>query len=55
MVLAKEIGLKESEVFLYGNKKAKICISILDRLKNMKNGKYVVVTGYVNINKKLLI
>ncbi|XP_025200390.1 C-1-tetrahydrofolate synthase, cytoplasmic [Melanaphis sacchari] len=45
MVLAKEIGLKESEVILYGNKKAKICISVLDRLKNIKNGKYIVVTG----------
>jgi len=49
MVLAKEIGLNESEVILYGNKKAKICISTLDRLKNIKNGKYIVVTGYVNI------
>lgn len=49
MVLAKEIGLKESEVILYGNKKAKICISTLNRLKNIKNGKYIVVTGYVNI------
>jgi len=48
MVLAKEIGLKESEVILYGNKKAKICISTLDRLKNINNGKYIVVTGYVN-------
>lgn len=49
MVLAKEIGLQESEVILYGNKKAKICLSALDRLKNKKNGKYVVITGYVNI------
>ncbi|CAH1736641.1 C-1-tetrahydrofolate synthase, cytoplasmic [Aphis gossypii] len=45
MVLAKEIGLQESEVILYGNKKAKICLSALDRLKNIKNGKYVVITG----------
>lgn len=45
MVLAKEIGLQESEVILYGNKKAKICLSALDRLKNIKNGKYIVVTG----------
>jgi len=49
MVLAKEIGLQESEVILYGNKKAKICMSALDRLKNIKNGKYIVITGYVNI------
>lgn len=47
MDLAKEIGLKESEVTLYGNKKAKISLSTLDRLKNINNGKYIVVTGYV--------
>lgn len=45
MDLAKEIGLKESEVTLYGNKKAKISLSTLDRLNNVKNGKYIVVTG----------
>lgn len=49
IALAKEIGLNESEVILYGNKKAKICISTINRLKNIKNGKYIVVTGYVNI------
>lgn len=49
MDLAKEIGIEESEVILYGNKKAKISVSILDRLKNINNGKYIVVTGYVNI------
>lgn len=48
MGLANEIGLEESEVILYGNKKAKISISTLDRLKNINNGKYIVVTGYVN-------
>lgn len=47
--LAKEIGLVESEVILYGNKKAKISTSTLDRLKNITNGNYVVVTGYGNI------
>lgn len=47
MQLAKEIGLEEYEVILYGNKKAKISFSTLDRLKNRNNGKYVVVTGYV--------
>lgn len=49
MELAKEIGLEESEVVLYGNKKAKISISTLDRLKNINNGNYVVVTGCVHI------
>lgn len=47
MELAKEIGLEESEVVLYGNKKAKICVSTLERLKNVNNGNYVIVTGYV--------
>jgi len=47
MVLAKEIGLEESEVILYGNKKAKISVSTLARLNNVNNGKYIVVTGYV--------
>lgn len=46
MELSKEIGLEESEVILYGNKKAKIsALSTLNRLKNVNNGKYVVVTG----------
>lgn len=47
MELAKEIGLKESEVILYGNKKAKLSMSsIMERMKNMDNGKYIVITGY---------
>lgn len=49
--LANEIGLQDSEVILFGNKKAKISISTLERLKNVNNGKYVVVTGYVNFNR----
>lgn len=54
MGLAKEIGLEESEVILYGNKKAKISISTLDRLKNINNGKYIVVTGYVNCKYNIM-
>lgn len=47
MELAKEIGLKESEVILYGNKKAKISISsTMECMKNVENGKYIVITGY---------
>lgn len=46
MNLAKEIGLEESEIILYGNKKAKISVSALNRLKDRNNGKYIVVTGY---------
>lgn len=43
--LANEIGLLSSEIELYGKKKAKVSLSILNCLKNHKNGKYIVVTG----------
>ena len=43
--LAEEIGLLSSEVDCYGKKKAKVDLSVLDRLNNRTNGKYVVVTG----------
>ncbi|KAG5886240.1 hypothetical protein JTB14_008907 [Gonioctena quinquepunctata] len=43
--LANEIGVLSSEVSQYGSKKAKISLSVLDRLGNQKNGKYVVVAG----------
>nr|CAB3264051.1 C-1-tetrahydrofolate synthase, cytoplasmic-like [Phallusia mammillata] len=43
--LANEIGLLPSEVNLYGKKKAKVSLSVLERLKDKANGKYVVVTG----------
>ncbi|ENN72864.1 hypothetical protein YQE_10513, partial [Dendroctonus ponderosae] len=44
-VLAEEIGLLPSEVSQYGSKKAKISLSVLSRLKDSPNGKYVVVTA----------
>ncbi|KAG5439029.1 hypothetical protein PCANB_002361 [Pneumocystis canis] len=44
-VLAKEIGILDSELELYGNYKAKVSLSILDRLKHRKDGYYVCVTG----------
>ncbi|CAJ0824908.1 5773_t:CDS:10 [Entrophospora sp. SA101] len=44
-ILAQELGLTKNEYELYGNYKAKINLSVLDRLKSKKNGKYVVVTG----------
>jgi len=44
-VLAKEIRLTNEEVDLYGKKKAKVSLKVLDRLKSQENGKYVVVTG----------
>ena len=44
-VLAQEIGLNENEVTLYGNKKIKVSLSVLQRLQKQKSGKYVVITG----------
>jgi hypothetical protein len=44
-ILAEEIGLCANEVSLYGNKKAKVSLSVLDRLKDQPDGKYVVVAG----------
>ena len=43
--LAEEIGLYPDEVNLYGKKKAKVALSVLDRLSHVKDGKYIVVTG----------
>ncbi|ESP00125.1 hypothetical protein LOTGIDRAFT_201055 [Lottia gigantea] len=44
-LLAREINLQSEEVDLYGKKKAKVSLKVLDRLQNQQNGKYVVVTG----------
>jgi len=43
--IAKKIGIKEDELEMYGKYKAKVDLSILDRLKKKKNGKYVDVTA----------
>ncbi|KAL1790504.1 hypothetical protein HispidOSU_017980 [Sigmodon hispidus] len=43
--LAREIGLLTEEVELYGETKAKVRLSALERLKHQPDGKYVVVTG----------
>lgn len=43
--LAGEIGIIPSELSQYGNKKAKVSLSVLKRLQNQKNGKYIVVAG----------
>lgn len=40
-----EMRLLPSEFEQYGSKKAKIKLEVLNRLKDRKNGKYVVVTG----------
>ncbi|XP_071963605.1 C-1-tetrahydrofolate synthase, cytoplasmic-like isoform X1 [Antedon mediterranea] len=43
--LAQELNLLPEEVDYYGKQKAKISLSILDRLAESPNGKYVVVAG----------
>ncbi|XP_067589579.1 C-1-tetrahydrofolate synthase, cytoplasmic isoform X2 [Pseudorca crassidens] len=43
--LAREIGLSSEEIELYGETKAKVLLSVLERLKHQPDGKYVVVTG----------
>lgn len=43
--IATEAGIQRDELDLYGNTKAKVHLSIRDRLKNSPNGKYIVVTA----------
>jgi formyltetrahydrofolate synthetase len=43
--IAAEAGILPQELDLYGNTKAKVHLSVRDRLKNVPNGKYVVVTA----------
>lgn len=43
--IAKKLGLKEKELYLYGNHMAKISLDVLERLKKRKNGKYIDVTA----------
>jgi formate--tetrahydrofolate ligase len=43
--IARQIGIAEDELELYGNYKAKIPLSILDRLKDNPSGKYIDVTA----------
>eukprot|EP00730_Choanoeca_flexa_P018872 TRINITY_DN9200_c0_g2_i1.p1 TRINITY_DN9200_c0_g2~~TRINITY_DN9200_c0_g2_i1.p1 ORF type:complete len:964 (+),score=303.68 TRINITY_DN9200_c0_g2_i1:149-3040(+) len=43
--LAKEIGIRDSELEQYGTYKAKVNLNILDRLAAQKDGKYIVVAG----------
>ncbi|KAG4306511.1 hypothetical protein PORY_000499 [Pneumocystis oryctolagi] len=44
-VLAKEIGIFNNELDVYGNYKAKVNLNILERLAHRKDGYYVCVTG----------
>jgi methylenetetrahydrofolate dehydrogenase (NADP+) / methenyltetrahydrofolate cyclohydrolase / formyltetrahydrofolate synthetase len=45
--LAEEIGVVPDELENYGKYKAKVSLSVLDRLAHRTNGKYIVVAGYV--------
>jgi methylenetetrahydrofolate dehydrogenase (NADP+)/methenyltetrahydrofolate cyclohydrolase/formyltetrahydrofolate synthetase len=44
-LLAEEIGLLPGELESYGKYKAKVQLSVLDRLAHRTNGKYIVITG----------
>lgn len=44
-VLAKEIGLQPNEYDCYGKQKAKVHLSVAERLRHQKDGHYVLVTG----------
>jgi formyltetrahydrofolate synthetase len=43
--IAEEAGLLPEELDLYGQHKAKVHLSVRDRLKDVPNGKYIVVTA----------
>lgn len=43
--IAASIGLREDELDLYGRYKAKVELSVLDRLRDRPNGKYILVTA----------
>ncbi len=43
--IAEEIGIKEEELELYGNYKAKLADSLWERIKNNPDGKLVLVTA----------
>jgi methylenetetrahydrofolate dehydrogenase (NADP+)/methenyltetrahydrofolate cyclohydrolase/formyltetrahydrofolate synthetase len=44
-VLASEIGLAPGELELYGRAKAKVDLTVLERLAHRRDGKYVLVSG----------
>ena len=49
-LLADEVGILPDELDLYGNKKAKVSLDVLNRLESNIDGKYIVVTGWVMWN-----
>lgn len=44
--LAEELGLLPDELESYGKYKAKVELSVLERLAHRKDGKYIVISGY---------
>ena len=44
-LIAEELGLLSEELELYGDYKAKVRLSVLDRLKDVPDGKYIDVTA----------
>jgi methylenetetrahydrofolate dehydrogenase (NADP+)/methenyltetrahydrofolate cyclohydrolase/formyltetrahydrofolate synthetase len=44
-VIAREVGILDHELDPYGSTKAKVQLSLLDRLEHRRNGRYIVVTG----------
>jgi formyltetrahydrofolate synthetase len=43
--ISEELGLLPEELMLYGDYKAKVRLEVLDRLKDVPNGKYIDVTA----------
>ncbi|OKL56717.1 C-1-tetrahydrofolate synthase, cytoplasmic [Talaromyces atroroseus] len=43
--IAAEVGIAAHELEPYGHTKAKVSLSVLDRLAHRRNGRYVLVTG----------
>lgn len=44
-MVARELGILEDELEPYGKYKAKVSLSVLDRLKSRSNGKYILVSA----------
>ena len=43
--IARDLGLEEDEIELYGKHKAKVTLDVLERLKDRPDGKYIDVTA----------
>lgn len=43
--IADAVGLRDDEIEFYGSRKAKVRLSVRDRLSDRPNGKYIVVTA----------